>query len=475
VVGAISGQARPSSTGPHERPQRARPWLKSGWATSAAAATVTLLIGGGAWILHEKVMGEAGAVGSFRAAPWDLPAQPSIAVLPFVNLADDPEQEYFVDGITSDITTNLSKFSNLFVTAANSSFRYKGQAAMVRDVARDLGVRYVLEGSVQPIDGTLRINVSLIDATTGQHVWAERYERPNQNVFEVQKEITQNVAAAVGSGWGALERAELERISRVPTQDLRAYDLYLRGVAYGNRKTKENNLLARQMFEKAIQADPKYARAMADCSLTHLNDIFNEWTESREESIQRAEQLARLAIEIDPSEPWGFVTLGLVYQLKVQNDQSLALFEKAYALNPNDYSVNEALGYAVTYAGSAERGVELLEQAERLNPFDTQERLGPAYFFARRYQDAIATINRITSRQGSPAYWLYKAATHAELGQLDEAHAAIAESLNLDPGLTLQAEHERRLALGLAPAYAEHLTEALRKAGLPEKPAAPGT
>jgi len=224
---------------------------------------------------------------------------------------------------------------------------------IVRDIARDLGVRYVLEGSVQPIDDTLRINVSLIDATTGQHVWAERYERPNRNVFAVQKEITRNVAAAVGSGWGALERAEFERIARIPTEDLRAYDLYLRGVAYGNRKTKENNLLARQMFEKAIQADPKYARAMADCSLTYLNDIFRGWTEPREEWMRRAERLARRAVEIDPSEPWGFVTLGLVYQLKAQTDEALPLFEKAHALNPNDYYVKEALGYAVTYAGSA--------------------------------------------------------------------------------------------------------------------------
>jgi adenylate cyclase len=230
------------------------------------------------------------------------------------------------------------------------------------------------------------------------------------------------------------------------------------------------------MFEKAIQADQNYARAMAECSLTYLNDVFNGWTDSRHEWLQEAEELARRAIEIDSSGPWGFVALGLVYQLKGQNDQALPLFEKAHALNPNDYYVKEALGYALTYAGSANRGVELLEQAQRLNPYHAEEHprtLALAYFFAHRYQDALEAINRITHEPGSQ-YWLYKAAAHAELGQPDEARAAVAEALKLDPDVTLQGEHQRRLALGLAPAYAEHLTEALRKAGLPEKPAAAG-
>ena len=178
-------------------------------------------------------------------------------MLPFANLTDDPEQEYFVDGITSDITTNLSKFSTLFVVASHSSFRYRGQAVKAQNVARDLGVRYLLEGSLQRAGDTLRINVNLIDATTGRQVWAERYERPIANVLVVQKEIAQNIVAVIGSGWGALQRAELERIARIPTEDPRAYDLYLRGVAYKRRKNKEDNLLARQMFEKAIQADHK--------------------------------------------------------------------------------------------------------------------------------------------------------------------------------------------------------------------------
>jgi TolB-like protein/DNA-binding SARP family transcriptional activator/Tfp pilus assembly protein PilF len=473
-VDATPAPPRQGAQERHERPERARHWTRTRWATSAGAAAMALLIGILAWTYTERSIGKVGEAGSYQSDPWDLPARPSIAVLPFENLSGDQEQTYFADGITSDITTNLSKFSTLFVVASHSSFRYRGQAAKAQDVARDLGVRYLLEGSLQRAGDTLRINVNLIDATTGRQVWAERYERPIANVLVVQKEIAQSVAAVIGSGWGQLQRAEMERSARIPTQDLQAYDLYLRGVAYKRRNTKEDNTLAREMFEKAIQADTNYAMAMAECSLTYIIDVFNGWTDSREERLQMAEELARRAVEIDPSEPWGFVALGLVYQLKVRNDEALPLFERAHDLNPNDYYVKEALGYAVTYAGSAERGVELLEQAQRLNPYHTAEHplsLGSAYFFAHRYRDAIAAINRITSRQGAPAYWLFKAATHAQLGQLDEARAAIAEALKLDPKLTLQGEHEGRLALGLAPAYAEHLTAALRKAGLPERAA----
>jgi TolB-like protein/DNA-binding SARP family transcriptional activator len=458
--------APPNAERVHNHPQPARRRTRTAWVAAGAAAAVLFLIAG-VWTFRSSSVGDAGEGSPYEAAPCDLPAEPSIAVLPFENLSGDPEQAYFAEGITNDIITDLSKFPTLFVIAPNSSFRHKSREVKVQEVARDLGVRYLLKGSVQRADGMLRINTNLIDATTGRNVWAERYERRSENVLAAQKEIAETIVGVVGSNSGKLQQAELERVARIPTKDLQAYDLYLRGIAYNNRKTKENNALARQMFEKAIQADPNYARAMAECSLTYLNDIFNEWTDHRDKWLQMAEELSRRAIEVDPSEPWGFVTLGLVYQLKAQHDQAMPLFEKAHVLNPNDYYVNEALGYAVTYAGSAERGVELLERAQRLNPYYIHERLGAGYFFAHRYQDAIATINTITNRRGSPAWWLYKAATHAQLGQFDEAGAAITAALKLDPGLTLEGEHARRLALGLAPAYAEHLTEALRKAGLP--------
>jgi TolB-like protein/DNA-binding SARP family transcriptional activator len=463
----------PNPASAPDRPQLSESSARVRW-VAAGAAGAMLLAFAGIWSFGERGTSDSGATGTYEAEPWDLPAQPSIAVLPFENLSGDAEKAYFADGITTDIVTDLSKFSTLFVTASNASSHIAADAAKVQDVARELRVRYLLEGSVQWSGNRLWVSATLTDATTGRHVWAERYERPTENLFAAQKEITRTIAAVLGSGWGELQRAELERIARVPTEDLEAYDLYLRGMAYNVQKSKEGNALARQMFEKAIEADPAYARAMAECSLTYINDIFNGWTDDPEESLRKAEELSRRAIEIDASEPWGFVTLGLIYQTKGENARGLPLFEKAHALNPNDYYVKEALGYALTYSGSAEHGVKVLEQAEQLNPYHTEEHpriLGGAYFFARRYQDALAALNRITNREHSPIYWLYKAATHAQLQQLDEARAAVAEALKLDPELTLEGEHERRLALGLAPAYAEHLTEALRTAGLPERKA----
>ena len=464
------GPTRPDPMRSDDRWQYAKRRWKAGWVASAAGGAMLLFLAG-VWSLYGNKVGDGGEPsGGYQEAPWDLPAAPSIAVLQFENLSGDPERAYFADGLTNDIITDLSKFSTLFVIAANSSSRYRGSAEKVNDVARDLGVRYVLRGSVQSFDGRIWIDANLIDATTGRHVWAEHYERPVGNLFAVQKEITQTIAAVVGSGSGKLQRAELERIRTVPTKDLQAYGLYVRGVAYKRRKTKEDNALALEMFKKAIRIDPNYARAMAECSLSYLNDVFQGWTDSREEWLQRAEGLARRAIEIDPSEPWGFVALGIVYQLTARNEGALSLFETAHALNPNDSDVKQALGYALTFAGSAKWGVEILEQAQRLNPYHTEEpnSLVMAYFFAHRNQDALTTINKITRRQGSPTYWLYKAAIHAQLDQMEEAHAAVAEALKFNPDLTVQREHERRLALGLAPAYAEHLSKALGKAGLRE-------
>ncbi len=459
----VPGLRQAGARTPDARRMAARPWL-------AAGTVGAMLLLAGAWIFHSSRIGDDTG-SSYQAAPWAVPADPSIAVLPFETVAGDPQQASLADGITNDLITDLSKFSGVFVTASGASSRYRGREVDAQGAARALGVRYVLEGSVRQADGTLWIHARLIDGTTGRHVWAERYQRPTGNLLAAQQEITRTIVGVVASGWGELQRAELERIRDVPAEDLAAYDLYLRGMAYKNRKSRENNALARQMFERAIEADPSYAKAMAEASLAYLNDVFNDWTGSREDALREAEALARRAVAIDPSEPWGFVALGLVYQLEGREDRALALFETAHTLNPNDYDVKEALGYATTWSGSAERGVELLEQAQQLNPYHAGEprTLGAAYFFSHRYEDALATVNAVTDRERTPGYWLYKAAAHAQLGQLDEASAAVAEALELDPDLTLQSQHARRLALGLAPAYAEHLTEALRKAGLPER------
>jgi adenylate cyclase len=440
------------------------------WAALAAAALIAVALGAGAWIGGARQLASLMELSTSPVDPWELPAEPSIAVLPFANLTNDPEEEYFVDGITSDIITDLSRFSTLFVIAANSTFHYKGQAVKVRDVARELGVRYLLEGSVQRTGDTLRINAQLIDATSGHHVWAEHYDRPAQDLFAVQREITQNIVGTIGSESGGLMQAELERIARSSTENLTAYDFYLRGVAYDIRRTKEDNLLARQMFEKAIQTDPSYARAIAALSDSYLQEVWGDWAESREQALLHAEEFARRAIKADRAEPWGYAVLGFVYQLRARNDQAIPLIEKAHALNPNDYHIKYSLGYAYTYAGSPERGIDLIEEAHRLNPEhpeDSLRNLAQAYFFAHRYQDAVATLSKIAQRHRT-SYWLYLAASHAQLDRIGEARAAIAEALKLEPTLTLAAEIKRREENGLARANAEHLRGALHKVGMPK-------
>ena len=297
----------------------------------------------------------------------------------------------------------------------------------------------------------VRINAQLIDAVSGHHMWAEHYDQPAQDLFALQKDITRNIVGTIGSESGGLMQAELDRIAHSSTDNLTAYDFYLRGVAHDLRRTKEDNVLARRMFD------------------SYLQDVWGDWAESREQALLRAEKFARQAIEVDSSEPWGYAVLGFAYQLRARNDQAIPLIEKAHSLNPNDYHITYALGYAHAYAGSPKRGIDLIEQAHRLNPRLPEEplrNLAQAYFFAHRYQDAIATLSRVARRHRT-SYWLYLAASHAQLEQMEQARAAIAEALKLDPTLTLAAEIKRREENGLAPASVEHLRQALRKAGIP--------
>jgi TolB-like protein/DNA-binding SARP family transcriptional activator len=443
--------------------------VKLGWLTAALAGTLLLA---GVCTFQASRTGEHDR--GFSGAPWDTPAAPSIAVLPFKNLSGDTAHDYFAEGMTRDIITDLSKFSSLFVISSNASSRYRQGRSDVSEVARELHVRYVLEGSIRPLDGKLRISVFLIDTVSGRHVWAEQFERPAEDLFAVQKEVAHTIAALLGSNSGVVQRVDLERIRTLPTKDLRAYEFYLRGVEHERRITREDNALARALFRKAIEADPNYARAMAECALTYLKDIFRGWSDSREEWLRQASAWAKRAIETDPSEEWGFAALGLFYQVNGRNDAALRLFEKAHTLNPNDYGIKQALGYAVTYAGAAERGVGLLERAERLDPYATSPSYLPiAYFFARRYEDALARLNRYPEQERSPTYWLYKAAAYAQLDRIEEAREAVDKALVLNAELTVQSEHERRLQLGLAPAYADQMSAALRKAGLPEGGAQP--
>lgn len=441
------------------------------WWAAASAAVLVLL--GGVWTFHRDNLGQGGAHSVFEAAaPRDLRGQPSIAVLPLENLSGDPNKEYFADGVTSDIITDLSKFSSLFVIAGQSSFRYKGQKVKVQDVARELGVRYVLEGSMQWLDATLRVNAQLVDATTGRAVWAQGYERPTEDLFAVQKEITRRIVGVIGSERGMLLQAELNHIATKPAASLAAYEMFQRGNYHRNLETREDTAKARRLFEEAVRLDPGYAKAFAELGMTYLDDIWGDWTESRDQDLQQAAQLARRATQVDPYEPLGYVVLGVAYFLDSRYDQAVPLLRKAKELNPNDDHITHALGYVLAYSGiSPETGIKLLEQVQQLDPYYPEvilRDLAQAYLFGHHYEDALAALSQV-ARRHRPSYWLYKAANHAQLGQHDEAHAAIEAALRLQPDLSLQRAIDRRLKMGLGPENAALLCEAWRKAGLPER------
>jgi adenylate cyclase len=417
--------------------------------------------------LRDRIVADDGAQPSSPRGPT-ITDKPSIAVLPFSNLSDDPSQEYFAEGIANDVITNLSKFRSLFVIASNSSFYYKGKSVKVQNVGRDLGVRYVLEGSVQRSGDKLHISAQLVESASGHHVWAEIYDRGAEDLFAVQKEITRNIVSVIGSS--VLLKAEIDRLIRAPTKNLEAYDYYLRGELHHARDTKEDNLSARRFYEKAVQVDPDYTLAVAGISNCYLAEIWGNWFVSREQSLQQAERHALRAIELDEAEPWGYQALGYFYQFQGEIEQAIAMWEKAYDLNPNDFFTMNGLGYDLAYTGDPQKGLPMMEEAIRVNPYCGERQLrglGQVYFLARRYQDAVDTLRKITRRH-RPSFWLYLAASYAQLGRMGDAHAAIAQALKLEPELSLNHEIKRREKNGLSAENSIHLREALVKAGLPK-------
>jgi adenylate cyclase len=398
--------------------------------------------------------------------------RPSIAVLPFANLNGDPQQDYFSDGITEDITTELSRFSGLLVIACNSAFRYKGKAVDIRQVGRELGARYVLEGSVRRSGDRVRITAQLIDGMTGAHRWGERYDRELHDVFAVQNEVARTIVAILAAH---LNRAETERVLLKPPAVWDAYEYYLRGAEafflHYNRRTKASLYDARRLLERSLAIDPDYARAAAMLSWTHLNAYIEPFDGDylSPAALDRALELAETAVHLDVRLPEAHAQLGAVLLFKRQHDAAIAEFERALALNPNfiDYRYARAL----TYAGEPARAIEVLEATIRLDPFQPLNHssvfMGQANYMLKRYEDAALLFRECASRQPNsqwPHLWL--AATYAQLGQLEEARKEAAEVLRINPGFTI--EGVKRLAVHKAPKDVEHRIDGLRKAGLPE-------
>ena len=428
-----------------------------------AVAVLVLAVVAGIWYLFVSPTHPTFETAAEEKMAFPLPAIPSIAVLPFVNMNDDPEQEDFSDGITEDIITDLSNFLGLFVISRSSTFAYKGKTPKIKQVAEELGVRYVVEGSVRKSDDKVRINTQLIDAITGRHLWAERYDRDWKDIFALQDEITQKIVLSLDV---EVTEAEFERVRRIPTQNLNAYESVMRGWAFFRDFKHSSNLQARQMFEQAIQLDPDFAAAYLGLGWTHLNDWFYWKTDPQ--VIEKAFDLAQKARSLDDSFASAYRLLAFVILWKDrQHEQAISAAEKAISLQPNNPYGYSALAEILKFAGRPEEVIELLEKAMRLNPRYPSTYLfqsGSSYYYMGRYNKALEILKRaVIHRPNHQPIHLYLTAIYTELGRKKEAQAELAEVLRISPNYSLK-DLERGPYKD--PAYLDRLYGHMRKAGL---------
>jgi adenylate cyclase len=398
-----------------------------------------------------------------------LPDKPSIAVLPFQNLTGDVEQEYFVDGMVEEITTAISRLSWLFVIARNSSFTYKGKAVDVKQVARELGVRYVLEGSVRKAGNRVRITAQLIDTTTGAHIWADRFDGALDDIFELQDRIASNVAGAIEP---KLRQSKIERASRKPTANLTAYDLYLRALARSYRFTEEGLAEAVGLARQALALDPSCAPAAAMVGWCRALQRVQGWGALSDVDIGEACRLARQALEAarDDAETIWQAAWTLFF---LAGEAAMAL-DRALALNPNAAHAWLARGHIHAWCNQPEAAIEAVERARRLSPLDPYTFLyaatiAAAHLVARRFEQTIEWTDRALHEQPRMVQAMrLKTVALAHLGHLDEARAELSRMLVIDPKLTI-ADFLRRYAHFLAPEVIELFVTGLRLAGLPER------
>ena len=396
-----------------------------------------------------------------------LPDRPSIAVLPFANMSGDAEQDYFADGMVEDIITGLSRIKWLFVIARNSSFAYKGRAVDVKQVGRDLGVRYILEGSVRKMANRVRISGQLVDAEDGHHLWAERYDRELTDVFAVQDEITLSVVGAIEPN---VRQAEIERVKRKRADNVDAYDNLLRALPFVYTCMPEGAAKGLELLEQALALEPTYALAHGFAAWAH--EIIYMRGGMHPKNYENAIRHAHAAIEHGAGDAMALALAGFAIGI-VAHDRGLAseAFERALALSPSCalvYSLGCAL---VSYGGDAERAIDWGERAMRLSPLDPmnyipQCAIGLGNFLRGRHEEAVAAVRRgLQLNPGFSGLYVLLAAPLAKLGRFDEARAAAARLLALDPGFTIS---RWTAAVGLAPRITEVLTDAMRLAGLPE-------
>jgi len=410
--------------------------------------------------------GEAPGAGAAGPA---APDKPSIAVLAFENMSDDSEQEYFADGIAEDIITALSKFRQFIVIARNSSFTYKGSAVDIKRVSQELGVRYVLEGSVRKAGNRVRITGQLIDASTGSHLWAERYDRGLEDIFTVQDEITESIVGAIAPG---IVSAEAQRLQRAEPDKLDAWGYVMRAHAHTMQFTRENLAEATRLLEQAIALDPANATALGDLAfIQHFEGVWG-WSDSLPESMGRMEQLARRAIAIDEYDAAAHVALAIFELFSGHHDDAVRRLQRAIDLNPNLSSARGYLGVVHSFSGDLDAAIPCMEAAIRLSPHDPllviwHAALGWAAMSQERYDEVIAYEKKALdeSRDFADTYVIL-ASGCGHAGRTDEAAAALEEYQKHLPGLTVN--DPRLIRPFKKPADQARFLDGLRKAGLPE-------
>jgi adenylate cyclase len=395
-----------------------------------------------------------------------LPDKPSIAVLPFLNMSGDPEQEYFADGMTEDLITDLSKVSGLFVIARNSTFTYKGKAVDVKRIGRELGVRHVLEGSVRKAGNRVRITAQLIDSGSGGHLWAERFDRDLTDIFSMEDEVVEKIVGALAV---TLTQGEEQRLRQRGTGNVEAYQFWLRGRELLTRSTRESVAQARAMYRRAIEIDMNFPAPHAGLALAAISDYVSDWALDPAQALEEAERWARRAVELNDQEPVSHMALGNVLLWQRDHEGALAEFRHMIVLDPNFAQGHAATGLALMYAGRAAEALESIATAMRLDPHYSPivlHFLAQANYSLGEYEAAAQLlVRRIARTPGTDSSRMLLASCYGHLGRAEDARATWAELLQVNPDFSLT--QRARVLPYKDPGGFQRIAEGLAKAGLP--------
>ena len=433
---------------------------KTLWGGTLAA----IIVAGAVLWLKPWVVEEMASVPTELESAEKTGNSPVIAVLPFDNMSDSKEQAYFSDGMTEDLITDLSKVPGLTVIARTSSFSYRGRSMDVRSIAKNLSARYVLEGSVRRAGGKLRINAQLIDAETGLHLWAERYDAEAGDIFSLQDQITEKIVASLAL---TLNSGEREDIERPDTANLAAYELFLQGRDMFKRFSKNHTYLSRGYFKKALKLDPKYAHAYAMLAWSYVFEYTNGWSESNDEVLQTALDYANEAIALNDSIPVAYFAKGLVFRERYEYVQALVEAQKSIEIDPNYANGHVLLATLLYYAGRPAEGLAMIQKAQRLHPLHPSNypfHEGQALFILKRYDEAINAFEKgLKQNDTSQRLRVWLAATYAQVGRQEDAQWEAEQVLMSDPNFSL-----KRLPQAFPfkdKKELDHIVGALRKAG----------